>query len=73
MEAFRWIAGLFVSLVFGGIVTQVYARRIRKLVGDEDPHYRISIPISLGVAENLFFYHWRSISFIRCSGGHGDM
>ena len=55
MEAFRWIAGLFVSLVFGGIVTQVYARRIRKLVGDEDPHYRISIPISLGVAENLFF------------------
>ena len=49
MEAFRWIAGLFVSLVFGGIVTQVYARRIRKLVGDEDPHYRISIPISLGV------------------------
>jgi hypothetical protein len=55
MVAFRWTTGFFVSLVFGGIVTQYYARRIRKLIGDEDPHYRISIPISLGVAENLFF------------------
>jgi hypothetical protein len=55
VEAFRWTAGLLVSLVFGGIVTQYGARRIRKLIGDEDPHYRILIPISLGVAENLFF------------------
>jgi hypothetical protein len=55
MVAFRWTAGFFVSLVFGGIVTQYYARRIRKLIGDEDPHYRIFIPLSLGVVENLFF------------------
>jgi hypothetical protein len=55
MVAFRWTAGFFVSLVFGGIVTQYYARRIRKLIGDEDPQYRILIPLSLGVVENLFF------------------
>ncbi len=55
MEIFRWVFGLLVALVFGGIVTQFYARKVRKIVGDEDPHYRISIPIALGVAENLFF------------------
>lgn len=55
MEIFRWVFGLLVALVFGGIATQFYARKVRKLVGDEDPHYRISIPIALGVAENLFF------------------
>ena len=55
MEIFRWVFGLLVALFFGGIVTQFYARKVRKLVGDEDPHYRISIPIALGVAENLFF------------------
>ena len=32
MEALRWPAGLFVSLVFGAIVTQFYARRARKLL-----------------------------------------
>ena len=55
MEALRWMAGFFVSLVFGGIVTQYYARRVRKLIGDQDPQYRILIPISIGVVENLFF------------------
>ncbi len=55
MEIFRWVFGLLVALLFGGIVTQFYARKVRKIVGDEDPHYRISIPIALGVAENLFF------------------
>ena len=55
MEALRWPAGLFVSLVFGAIVTQFYARRVRKLIGDEDPSYRLFIPVSIGVVENLFF------------------
>lgn len=55
MVALRWCAGLSVALVLGGIVTQIYARRARKLVGDQDPHFKISIPISLGIAENLFF------------------
>ena len=55
MEALRWMTGFFVSLVFGGIVTQYYARRVRKLIGDQDPQYRILIPISIGVVENLFF------------------
>lgn len=55
MEIVRWVVGLSVALVLGGIVTQVYARRVRQLVGDQDPHYRISIPIALGAAENLFF------------------
>ena len=55
MEALRWMTGFFVSLVFGGIVTQFYARRVRKLIGDQDPQYRILIPISIGVVENLFF------------------
>ena len=55
METLRWTVGLFVSLVFGGIVTQYWARRLRKLIGNEDPQYRIFIPISLGVLENLFF------------------
>lgn len=55
MEIFRWVFGLLVALFFGGIVTQFYARKVREIVGDEEAHYRISIPISLGVAENLFF------------------
>ena len=55
MIALRWAVGLSVALIFGGIVTQFYARRIRHLVGDEDHHFRIAIPISLGIAENLFF------------------
>ena len=55
METLRWTVGLFVSLVFGGIVTQYWARRLRKLIGNEDPQYRIFIPLSLGVLENLFF------------------
>jgi hypothetical protein len=55
MEALRWPAGLFVSLVFGGIVTQYYARKVKKLIGDEDPNYRILIPLSIGVVESLFF------------------
>ena len=55
MDALRWMAGFFVSLVFGGIVTQFYARRVRKLIGDEDPNYRILIPLSIGVVESLFF------------------
>ena len=55
MEALRWTAGLFVSLVFGGIVTQYYARRVRKLIVDEEPNYRILIPLSIGVVESLFF------------------
>jgi len=55
MEALRWPVGLFVSLVFGGIVTQYYARRVKKLIGDEDPNYRILIPLSIGVVESLFF------------------
>ncbi|MDX2452471.1 hypothetical protein [Desulfosarcina sp.] len=42
MESFRWLVGLSVALVLGGIVTQIYARRVRQLVGDQDPHYRIS-------------------------------
>ena len=55
MEALRWPVGLFVSLVFGGIVTLYYARRVMKLIGDEDPNYRILIPLSIGVVESLFF------------------
>jgi hypothetical protein len=55
MEALSWTAGLFVSLVFGGIVTQYYARRVRKLIDDEDPNYRLFIPLSIGVVESLFF------------------
>jgi hypothetical protein len=55
METHRWMIGLFVSLIFGGIVNQYWARRVRKLIGDKDPQYRILIPISLGVVENLFF------------------
>ena len=51
----RWTVGLSVSLVCGGIVNQYWARRVRKLIGDEDPQYRILIPLSLGVVENLFF------------------
>ncbi len=42
-------------MAFGGIVTQYYARRVRKLIGDEDPQYRVLIPISIGFVENLFF------------------
>ena len=55
MEALRWPVGLLVSLVFGGIVTQYYARRVMKLIGDEVPSYRLFIPLSIGVVENLFF------------------
>ena len=55
MEALRWSVGLLVSLVFGGIVTLYYARRVMKLIGDEDPSYRLFIPLSIGVVENLFF------------------
>ena len=55
METLRWTVGLFVSLVFGGIVNQYWARRLRKLIGNEDSQYRIFIPLSLGVLENLFF------------------
>ena len=55
METLRWTVGLSVPLVFGGIVTQCWARRVRKLIGDEDPQYRILIPLSLGVVESLFF------------------
>jgi len=49
MDALRWMAGFFVSLVFGGIVTQYYARRVRKLIGDEDPNCRILIPLGAAV------------------------
>jgi len=55
VETLRWTVGLFVSLVFGGIVNQYWARRLRKLIGNEDPQYRIIIPLSLGALENLFF------------------
>ena len=55
MESLRWPVGLLVSLVFGGIVTQYYARKVKKLIGDEDPNYRILIPLSIGVIESLFF------------------
>ena len=55
MEALRWPVVLLVSLVFGGIVTLYYARRVKKLIGDEDPNYRILIPLSIGVVESLFF------------------
>ena len=55
METLRWTVGLSVSLVCGGIVNQYWARRLRKLIGNEEPRYRIFIPLSLGVLENLFF------------------
>ena len=55
METLRWTVGLSVSLVCGGIVNQYWARRVRKLIGDEDSQYRILIPLSLGVVEKLFF------------------
>ena len=51
----RWTAGLFVSLAFGGIITQYYARRVRKLIGDQYPQYRVLIPIPIVLVENLFF------------------
>lgn len=55
MEILRWPVGLFVSLAIGAIVTQFYARRVRKLIGEEDPDYRLYIPLTIGVVENLFF------------------
>ena len=60
MEALRWPVGLLVSLVFGGIVTLYYARRVMKLIGDEDPNYRILIPLSIGSSflATRFFTIW---------------
>ena len=55
METLRWTVGLSVALVCGGIVNQYWARKLKKLIGDEDPQYRILIPLSLGVVESLFF------------------
>ena len=55
METLRWTVGLSVGLVCGGIVNQYWARKLKKLIGDEDPQYRILIPLSLGVVESLFF------------------
>jgi len=55
METLRWTVGLSVALVCGGIVNQHWARKLKKLIGDEDPQYRILIPLSLGVVESLFF------------------
>ena len=53
MVALRWTVGLSVALIFDGIITQFYARKTRQLVGDEDHHFRIAIPISLGIAFEL--------------------
>jgi hypothetical protein len=55
METYRWVTGLTIAVVFGGLVTQYYARRIKILVGEDNPEYRISIPISIGFVESLFF------------------
>lgn len=55
MDAYRWLIGLGIALFFGGLVTQYYARRIKNLVGEDDPQYRMAIPIIIGVVENLFF------------------
>ena len=55
MDVYRWVTGLTIALVFGGLVTQYYARRIKILVGEDDPEYRISIPVSIGLVESLFF------------------
>jgi hypothetical protein len=55
METYRWVTGLTIAVVFGGLVTQYYARRIKILVGGDIAEYRISIPISIGFVESLFF------------------
>jgi hypothetical protein len=55
MDTLRWTVGLSVSLIFGGIVTQFYARKVRDLVSTDDPQYRLLIPTCLGIVENLFF------------------
>jgi len=55
METYRWLTGLTIAVVFGGLGTQYYARRIKMLVGEDNPEYRISIPISIGFVESLFF------------------
>ena len=49
------MTALTIAVVFGGRVTQYYVRRIKILVGEGNPEYRISIPISIGFVESLFF------------------
>jgi len=55
MDTYRWAIGLAVALAGGGLITQYYARRIKMLVGKHDSEYRLSIPISIGLIESLFF------------------
>ena len=55
MDTYRWAIGLSVALAGGGLITQYYARKIKILVGNNDSEYRLSIPISIGLIESLFF------------------
>jgi hypothetical protein len=47
------VTGLTIAVVFGGLVTQYYARKIKILVGEDNPEYRISIPISIGFVDGV--------------------
>lgn len=62
MDINSWTTGLAVALILGGVVTQYYARKIKILVGKNDPAYRISIPMTIGVVENLFF----TLGLVKC-------
>ena len=56
------MTGLTIAVVFGGLVTQYYASKIKILVGEDNPEYRISIPISIGFVDGVV----KTLHLLRC-------